>query len=249
MTILIAFHMSNNRNFKSFYLGIIGMYHRQDFPELLSYTRFLGVMSSVMVPLCSYFTSLRGKPTGIEFIDSTSIKVCHNIRIPRHKVFDGVARRGKGTMGWFYGFKLHIIVNHLGEIVAAKLTAANVDDRVPVKELAEGLTGQLYGDKGYISQALTAKLASEGVNLITGVRKNMKAKAQSVWDKTMLSKRFIIETINDQLKNISQIEHSRHRSLHGFMLNMVCGLVAYCLKEDKPSINVTRSEITVLMTA
>jgi Transposase DDE domain len=249
MTILIAFHMSNQRNFKNFYLGIIGVYHRQDFPELLSYTRFLGVMSSVMVPLCSYFTSLKGQPTGIEFIDSTSIKVCHNIRIPRNKVFDGVAKRGKGTMGWFYGFKLHIIVNHLGEIVAAKLTTANVDDRVPVKELAEGLTGQLYGDKGYISQALAAELASEGVNLITGVRNNMKAKAQSAWDKIMLSKRFIIETINDQLKNISQIEHTRHRSVHGFMLNMIGGLVAYCLKEDKPSIKLSHSEMTALMMA
>lgn len=133
--------------------------------------------------------------------------------------------------------------------MAAKLTTANVDDRVPVKELAEGLTGQLYGDKGYISQALAAELASEGVNFITGVRNNMKAKAQSVWDKAMLSKRFIIETINDQLKNISQIEHTRHRSLHGFMLNMVCGLVAYCFKEDKPSIKLSHPEMMVLMTA
>lgn len=249
MTILIAFHMSNHRNFKQFYLGIIGMYHRRDFPELLSYTRFLGIMSSVMVPLCCYFTSLRGSPTGIEFIDSTSIKVCHNIRIPQHKVFDGVARRGKGTMGWFYGFKLHIIVNHLGEIVAARLTAGNVDDRAPVEELAKGLTGQLYGDRGYISQSLMENLAVEGVNLVTGVRKNMKAKVLSAWDKLMLSKRFIIETINDQLKNISQIEHSRHRSLHGFMLNMVCGLVAYSLKENKPSVKMSRSDMAILMTA
>ncbi|EIX6432133.1 IS982 family transposase [Salmonella enterica] len=249
MTILIAFHMSNHRNFKQFYLGVVGMYHRQDFPELLSYTRFLGVVPSVMVPLCSYFASLKGNPTGIEFIDSTGISVCHNIRIPRHKVFDGVAKRGKGTMGWFYGFKLHLIVNHAGEIVAARLTPANVDDRAPVEELAKGLTGQLYGDKGYISQPLAEKLASEGVNLITGVRKNMKAKALSAFDKLMLSKRFIIETINDQLKNISQIEHTRHRSLHGFMLNMVCGLVAYCLRENKPSVRMSRSEMTALMVA
>ena len=80
----------------------------------------------------SFFTHVKGEPTGIEFIDSTSIKVCHNLRIPRHKVFKGTAARGKGTMGWFYGFKLHIITNHLGDIVAAKLTPANTDDRTVI---------------------------------------------------------------------------------------------------------------------
>lgn len=249
MTIVIAFHQSNHRDFKNFYLGLISRYHRQDFPTLLSYTRFLGVVSSVLVPLCSYFTHVKGTPTGIEFIDSTSLSVCHNIRIPRHRVFKEVARRGKGTMGWFYGFKLHLIINHLGEIVAARLTLANVDDRTPAKELAEGLTGRLYADKGYISKTLEEDLAIQGVTLITGVRKNMRAKAYSAWDKIMLSKRFIIETVNDQLKNISQIEHTRHRSLHGFMLNLLGGLVAYCLKEDKPSLPISHLETDSLMTA
>jgi hypothetical protein len=115
-------------------------------------------MPSALVPLCTYFTTLKGEPTGLEFVDSTSLKVCHNIRIPRHKTFDGIARRGKSTMGWFFGFKLHLIVNHLGEIVAAKLTAANVHDIQPVPELAEGLPDKLYGDKGYVSKALEGTL-------------------------------------------------------------------------------------------
>jgi len=132
-------------------------------------------MPSVLVPLSAYFTSLKGQPTGLEFIDPTSIKVCHNLRIPRHKVFDNVAQRRKGTMGWFYGFKFHIIINHLGDIVAAKLTTGNTDD---------------------------------GITLVTTQKKNMKRKLLSAWDRAMLSRRFIIETINDQLKNISQIEHS-----------------------------------------
>lgn len=249
MTIVIAFHQSNHRDFKNFYLGLVSRYHRQDFPTLLSYTRFLGVVSSVLVPLCSYFTHIKGTPTGIEFIDSTSLRVCHNIRIPRHRVFKGVASRGKGTMSWFYGFKLHLIINHLGEIVAATLTPGNVDDRTPARELAEGLTGRLYADKGYISKTLAEDLATQGTTLITGVRKNMKAKAHSLWDKIMLSKRFIIETVNDQLKNISQIEHTRHRSLHGFMLNLLGGLVAYCLKEDKPSLPISLLKTDSLMTA
>ena len=137
-------------------------------------------------------------------------------------------------MGWFYGFKLHIIVNHLGDIVAAKLTTGNTDDRKPVRELSKSLIDRLYADKGYISKALTSDLADDGITLVTTQKKNMKRKLLSAWDRAMLSRRFIIETINDQLKNISQIEHSRHRSLHGFMLNLLGGLIAYCLKPEKP---------------
>tara|TARA_B110000014_G_C19989540_1_gene512524 strand:+ start:80 stop:964 length:885 start_codon:yes stop_codon:yes gene_type:complete len=243
MSIIILFHMSHHRDFKNYYIGYISNFYKNDYPNLLSYTRFLEVMPSVLIPLCSYFITLKGKPTGVEFVDSTCIKVCHNLRIPRHKTFQGIAQRGKGTIGWFYGFKLHLIVSYRGEIVAAKLTTGNVHDTKPVSELADGLTDKLYGDKGYISKALESDLFDKGVTLITTVRKNMKAKAISLWDRAMLSKRFIIETINDQLKNISQIEHSRHRSMHGFMLNLMGGLVAYCLKSSKPSINISDVEL------
>ena len=249
MTIVISFHMSHHRDFKNYYLGYVSLMYKSEFPNLLSYTRFLAVMPRVIVPMCAYFTSLKGKPTGVEFIDSTSIKVCHNIRIPRHKTFDGIAQRGKGTMGWFYGFKLHLVVNHHGEIVAAKVTTGNVHDTQPVRELASCLTDKSYGDKGYLSKALEADLLDKGVKLITTVRKNMKAKAMSLWDRAMLSKRFIIETINDQLKNISFIEHSRHRSMNGFMLNLVAGLVAYCFKENKPHLNLTDVELNALVIA
>ena len=247
MSIIILFHMSHHRDFKNYHIGYISNFYQADYPNLLSYTRFLEVMPSVLIPLCSYFTSLKGKPTGVEFVDSTCIKVCHNLRIPRHKTFQGIAQRGKGTMGWFYGFKLHLIVSYRGEIVAAKLTTGNVHDTKPVNELADGLTDKLYGDKGYISKALESNLFEKGVTLITTVRKNMKAKAISLWDRAILSKRFIIEIINDQLKNISQIEHSRHRSMHGFMLNFMGGLVAYCLKSSKPSLNISDVELNSMV--
>jgi hypothetical protein len=196
-------------------------------------------MPTTVVPLCSYFSSIRSLPTGIEFVDSTSVKVCHNLRIPRHKTLSGLARRGKGTMGWFYGFKLHLIVNHKGGIVAAKITAANMHDTQPVSGMVVNAMDRLYADKGYISKALASDLLEKGVTLVNNVRKNMKKKALSLWDRAILSRRFIIETINDQLKNISQIEHSRHRSVHGFMLNMIGGLIAYQLKESKPQLNIT----------
>jgi len=249
MSIIILFHRSNYKDFKNFYLFYMNKHLKKAFPKLLSYTRFLEVMPTVLVPLCGYFTHLKGKPTGISFVDSTSLKVCHNLRIPRHKVFKGIAARGKGTMGWFYGFKLHLIVNHTGDILAVKLTPGNVDDRKPVPELTDNVFGKLYGDKGYISKALAGKLFEKNVELITNVKKNMKARLISLWDRAILAKRFIIETINDQLKNISQIEHSRHRSLHGFMLNLMGGLIAYCLKEKKPSINLDPADIARLKQA
>ncbi len=249
MSIIILFHRSNYKDFKNFYTFHMHNYLKKAYPKLLSYTRFLEVMPRVLVPLCGYFTHLKGKPTGIAFVDSTSLKVCHNLRIPRHKVFDGIAARGKGTMGWFYGFKLHLIINHTGDILAAKLTPGNVDDRKPVPELSDNLFGKLYGDKGYIGKALAETLFEKNVELITNVRKNMKPRLISLWDRAILAKRFIIETINDQLKNISQIEHSRHRSLHGFMLNLMGGLIAYCLKEKKPSINLDPADIAKLKQA
>jgi hypothetical protein len=246
MTIIIGFHSSNQRDFKNYYTGLVARFYKGHFPKLLSYTRFLAVMPKALTPLCAYFTHVKGKPTGISFVDSTSIKVCHNLRIERHKTFSGIAKRGRGTMGWFYGFKLHIIVNHLGDILAAKITPANVDDRKPVPELAQGVIGKLYGDKGYISQALSNNLFDKGVELVTNVKKNMKAKLLSAWDRAMLSRRFIIETINDQLKNITQIEHSRHRSVYGFMLNIIAGLIAYSLKENKPSLRITSEEFSMM---
>ena len=246
MTIIIAFHSSNQRDFKNYYTGFVALFYKDCFPALLSYTRFLAVMPKALPPLCAYFTHIKGKPTGISFVDSTSIKVCHNLRIERHKTFAGIAKRGKGTMGWFYGFKLHIIVNHIGDILAAKITPANVDDRKPVPELAKDIIGKLYGDKGYISKALSSDLSDKGVELVTNVKKNMKAKLLSAWDRAMLSRRFIIETINDPLKNITQVEHSRHRSVHGFMLNIIAGLIAYSLKENKPSLKITSEEFSMM---
>lgn len=247
MTIIIAFHISHHRDFKNFYTGYIARFFKSEFPTLLSYTRFIEVMPSTLVPLCSYFSSLKSEPTGIEFIDSTSIKVCHNLRIPRHKTLSGLARRGKGTMGWFYGFKLHLIVNHQGGIVAAKITPANIHDTKPVKEMVVNSMDKLYADKGYIGKALASDLLERGVTIVNNVRKNMKAKALSLWDRAMLSRRFIIETINDQLKNISQIEHTRHRSVHGFMINVIGGLVAYQLKESKPQLNITSMEFNTIV--
>ncbi len=179
-------------------------------------------------------------------MDATAIKVCHNKRIPRHLVFDGIAARGKTTMGWFYGFKLHLIVNDRGEILACQPTPGNADDRKPLPGLAGRLVGKLFGDKGYISRPLVDRLLAQGLALITPKRKNMKKPALPLDDKLLLRKRSIIETINGQLKNISQIERTRHRSVANFLVNLVCGLIACCHQTKKPSLHPSGQQLRLL---
>jgi IS5 family transposase len=157
-------------------------------------------MPSVIIPLNTSLTTFFGKPTGITFIDSTKIALCHIIRAKRNKVFNGTAKHGKGTIGWFFGFKLHFIMNHLDDILSVKITEGNVDDRNPVPDMVGALSGKLYADKGYLGKALASQLQEQGVELITNVRKNMKKVAISKWGKAMLSKGYLIETINDQVK-------------------------------------------------
>jgi len=180
---------------------------------------------------------LYGKKTGIYFIDSTTIEVCHIRREKQNKVFKGIAEKGKSSMGWVFGFKLHLIINHLGEIMAVKLTKANVDDRTPAPQLAKNLSGKLIGEKGYICRKLSDNLLLHGIQLITKLKKNMKNKLMPLIDKFLLKKRAIVESVNNQLKNISQIEHTRHRSFWNFLANIIAGLIAYSLRHKKPSVN------------
>jgi hypothetical protein len=233
MTLMIYFHQSHYRHFKGFYLEHVSKFLRRAFPRLLSYTRFVAVMPSVLVPLSVYLhTRRRGEMTGISFIDSTPLIVCHTRRAHSHRVFKDLARWGKTSTGWFYGFKFHLVVNDRGGLLSLQLTAGNVDDRQPVEQLVRGLSGKLFGDKGYISQ----KLFEQNLQLVTKVRRNMKNKLMAMIDKLLLRKRAIIETINDQLKNISQIEHTRHRSLANFLVNLLAGVAAYTHQPMKPSI-------------
>ena len=246
MTIIIWFHMSGYRTFKDYYIKEVSTHLRWAFPYLVSYNRFVELMPQALLPLCFYFRTRKGKCSGISFVDSTPIAVCNNRRIHSHKVLRRTARRGKTTMGWFYGFKVHLIVNDQGELLAFRFTPGNIDDREPVPDMVKGLFGKLFGDKGYISQKLFELLFAQEVQLITKLRKNMKNKLMPLFDKLMLRKRAIIETINDQLKNISQIEHSRHRSPVNFLVNVISGLIAYTHREKKPSLNIRASDFSGL---
>jgi transposase len=212
MTILIAFHQNHYRNFKHFYLEHVHKQWGCAFPGLPSYQRFVEWMPSVLIPLCAYMKHCFGQCTGIGFADSTSVKVCHNRRISRNKVFKDLAARGKTSVDWFFGFKLHIVVNEHGEILNVIVTPGNIDDRKPIPDLLSGLFGKIFADRGYVSKQLADKLFKEfGIEFFAKPCRNMKNKLMRLHDKLLSRKRSIIETINDQLKNISQIEHSRHR--------------------------------------
>jgi hypothetical protein len=241
MTIFIWFHCSGYKNFKQFYLEYVCRHSKKDFPNLISYSRFIQLMPRLITPIAMFLRSSFGKCTGISIIDSTSINVCHNRRITRNKVFSGLAERGKTTMSWFFGFKVHLITNDKGELLSVRLTKGNVDDRQPVPEMIKNIFGKLFGDKGYLSAKLSEKLRSSGIRLITTIRKNMKNKLMPLFDKIMLRKRFIIETINDKLKNECQIEHTRHRSPINFLINLLAGLTCYQMTPKKPALKIPSS--------
>jgi hypothetical protein len=242
MTIITLFHASGYRHFKAYYTEHVMKHYAGAFPRLVSYNRFVELMPSALVPLCGYLRTRKGKCSGISFIDSTALKVCHNRRIHSHKVFAGCARRGKTSVDWFFGFKLHLVINDCGELLSLRLTPGNTDDRRPVPKLVKGLFGKLFGDKGYVSQPLFEALYDEGVQLVTKLKRGMHNRLLPLLDKIMLRKRAIIESVNDQLKNISQIEHSRHRSVANCFVNLLGGLIAYTWREKKPSLNIRLKE-------
>ncbi len=237
MTIVIAFHQSHYRTFKAYYTEHVVQNWRAEFPHLVSYARCVALVPTILVPLTAYLHTQLGACTGLSFIDSTKLIVCHPARIHQHRVFTGRARRGKTSTGWFFGFKLHLVVNDRGEVLAFCLTPGNVDDRRPVPKLVQRLFGKLFADKGYISQSLAEQLfVTQGLGLITKLRKDMHERLIAWSDKVFLRKRAIIESVVDQLKNISQIEHTRHRSPTNFLVNLVAGLIAYCHQPKKPSL-------------
>ena len=225
MTILICFHRSHYRDFKAYYTRHVSKHMRSEFPALVSYTRFVELIPSSLPAMYLYLHVRFGQGTGVAFIDSTPLAVCHNRRIGRHQVFAGIATRGKSSMGWFYGFKLHLIVNDQGDLLAVHLTPANTDDRKPVPQMTKELWGKLVGYRGYLSKALFEQLFARGLQLITPIRKNMINQLVVLKDKSLTRKRFIIETIVDQLKNISQIQHTRHRSPTNYLVNLIAGLM------------------------
>lgn len=240
MTILILFHSGHYRDLKHYYINHVKKHMKSEFPQTVSYNRFVELQKKVVVKLAILLKMFcLGKCTGISYIDSTPIRVCHIKREKQHKVFKGFAQKGQCSLGWFYGFKLHLIINDKGEILDFIITPGNIDDCKPLFDinLHKRIFGKLFGDKGYISKDLFEQLFIDGVHLITKIKKNMKNSLMLLQDKIALRKRALIETVNDELKNICQVEHTRHRSFDNFVTNLLSVLIAYSFFDKKPSIN------------
>lgn len=241
ITIMILFHLKGYRCLKHFYLNHVTQHMRDDFPQIVSYNRFVELQKKCVLPMVVFLqTCCLGQCSGISFIDSTVIKACHHKREKQNKVFKGIAAKGRGTMGWFFGFKLHIIINERGEIIDFLITRGNVDDRKPLKDKSfhDKIFGKLFGDRGYLGKDLFEELFVNGIHLVTKIKKNMKNSLMNIYDKILLRKRAVVESVNDILKNQCQIEHSRHRSFDNFITNLISGLIAYSFYPSKPNINI-----------
>src|SRR6201995_1440533 len=234
MTILVLYHSSNFRHFKAFYEGIVRPLLRSAFPKAPCYARFIALTQHVWVPLTMFLLTRMGRRTGIYYIDSTPLPVCHPRRINRHRVFAGLAGRGKTSVGWFFGFKLHLVFNHERQIVALKLTPGNVSDTAPVSALTKGLVGKLFGDKGYIGKKLAEELLGRGLTLMTRVRKNMKSLPVSLFDKALLKGRNVAETIIGHIKEFSSLRLPKHRSVVNAFTHIVAAIVAYQIDPLSP---------------
>jgi hypothetical protein len=236
IVLLLVLHSSGYKYLKNFYNGPMGEVLRRYFPDMPCYERFIALQKRVFVPLMFFMISRLGKKTGIYYVDSTALPVCHNRRIQRHKTFAGLAARGKTTMGWFFGFKLHLVFNELNEIVALKLTGGNVSDITPVPSLTKDLTGKLFGDKGYIGKKLAEKLLRRGLALLTRVRKNMKSLPISMIDKMLLNTRNMAETIIGKIKLFSSLNLPKHRLPINAFLHILAAITAYQINPIKPDI-------------
>jgi hypothetical protein len=236
MTIQILFQMIGYRNFKTFYIGFLQIYWKRYFPTLPSYQRFVELMSRAIFPLTLFAQFKGGKRTGIYYIDGSCLPVCHIKRSRRNKVFEEIAQYGRTSVGWFFGLKIHLVINNLGELIAFKITKGNVHDGAAARSLLSTLNGLAFGDKGYIGKKLFDELFKKGLKLITRKRKNMKEKlVVTDYEKQLLNQRNLIETIFDCLKHKYHIWHTRHRSVLNAMTNLMAALAAYTIEPLKLS--------------
>ena len=230
LTILLYFYLSPSQDFKNYYLYSLPNKYTNYF-NLVSYSRIIQLMPNLLLPLALLLHCLKGEATGTYYIDSTKLAICHNKRTNSNKTFGKIAKIGKSSYGWFMGFKLHLIINNKGEIMAVTITKGNRNDVTVTENLAAGLNGKIYGDKGYISKDLFQKLYNKGLKLFTTIRKDMKNYLFEMEDKINLRKRSLIESVFKVLKCHQKLEHTRHRSPINFLVHILACLNAYSINK------------------
>jgi hypothetical protein len=236
LTIVLYFYLSPCQDFKNYYLYYLSSKYKGYF-ALPSYSRIIQLWPRIILPLALILQLLKGESCGIYFIDSTKLSICHNKRTSNNRVFGKLARIGMSSYGWFMGFKLHLVINNKGEIMAIKITKANSSDLYAADSLTKELQGKLFGDKGYISKALFTKLYARDLRLFTGIRKDMKNHLLELDDKINLRKRSLIESVFNVLKNSMNLEHSRHRSPINFLVHILACITAYAIGKSSFNLN------------
>jgi len=241
MTISIWYHYAGYKTFKDYYTKHVSIYMRNEFPNVVSYSRFIELRKTIIMPMLIMLCSKKlGSCTGISIIDSFALKACHIKRETSHKTLKSIAKKGKTSLGWFYGMKVHIVINHLGEIITFYISSGNVADNneFVLFKMTKRILGKLFGDKGYIVKPeFFQQLYEKGIQLITKIRQNMQNKLMNFTDKLLLRKRGVVESVGKILKEHMHMEHSRHRSVWAFFLHIFTTLSAYQLRSKKPRIS------------
>ena len=233
--IAVWYKNSQIHHFKAFY-GMIKRFYSKLFKALPSYQRMIYLINQYQMVLQALHISLTSNTqTACAWVDSTTLPVCKNQRIQRHKSLKQIATRGKSSMGWFYGCKLHVLVDAQGHFIQTQLSHGHISDVKMLPKLSQGYIGKIFGDRGYISENLKDQLLKQGIELITYHRKNMRPVALSTKDEAMLRQRNKIETIFSLLKQQYNLVSSRHRSISGYFAGIYASLCAYQIcHQNKP---------------
>lgn len=251
LTLLIFYQMSGYKCFQYYYEELVATTLQEYFPQQVSYERFVALIPRLLPGLYVFLKgqTLLSRRSGTYFIDSKKLPVCHNRRIHNHKVFAQQAQRGKSSTGWFYGFKVHLVINHYGELINFLFTQGNIADNnhEALRQLIGSLKGQCFGDKGYLT-TLFEEFYEQGLQLVTKVRNKMKNRLIPLDQYLKLRKRAIIESVNDILISVFDLEHTRHRSPVNALAHMLSALIAYCFYEDKPAVFIEENDTQLLIT-
>lgn len=243
MTICVLYHGSGYKTFKDYYTKYVLVNMKKDFGKLVSYNRFTELRQNAAIPLLMFTTLCKQSCTGTSFIDSTKLEVCNVKRQYSNKTFSKCATKGKTSMAWFYGFKLHIVINERGEIIDFAITKGNVADnnKNVLCNFAKRLFGKLVGDKGYIGSF--KYMFERGVQMIHKIRSNMKNKLVDMFDKLLIRKRGIVESVFGILKEQLSLEHTRHRSHLGFLAHISSTIIAYFFRDKKPHLRFNQANV------
>lgn len=239
LTILVFYQCSGYKCFQYYYQELVATQLKTYFPQQITYERFVALLPRLLPGLYVFlkWQTLLSRHSNQYFIDSKKLVVCDNRRIHNHKVFQDCAKRGKTSTGWFYGFKLHLVINNYGQIMNFLFTQGNVADnnQAVLKYMLAGLQGQCFADKGYLT-TLFEEFYLQGLQLVTKVRAKMKNQLIKLSHYMKLRKRALIESVNDILTSVFDLEHTRHRSPVNALAHMLSALIAYCFYEDKPAV-------------